>query len=194
MEVFFFRDLIQKSQFISLPLINDLINRFHIICRIHGHCQFFRQHLHTLRQFSKRRFSPQCFFQLFSCSPDAILILLNRSADLQDPVIPQETFDLSDDHWHGICGKFHIIRCIKFVHCFQKTDTSDLKEIFHIHTTSQKALCRTVDQSCIFMKQALSRLFIPLVRTPDQGKSVLRHLSLPANGLLHMNSSPLARL
>ena len=97
-------------------------------------------------------------------------------------------------YWHGICGKFHIIRCIKFVHCFQKTDTSDLKEIFHIHTTSQKALCRAVDQSCIFMKQALSRLFIPLVRAPDQGKSVLRHLSLPANGLLHMNSSPLARL
>ena len=54
---------------------------------------------------------------------------------------------------------------------------------------------RSLFRRTVFLMVCLGVLcFIPLVRAPDQGKSVLRHLSLPANGLLHMNSSPLSRL
>ena len=48
-------------------------------------------------------------FQFFPHFINAILIFFYAAADLQHPVISQETFDFSRNHWYCIRRKFHII-------------------------------------------------------------------------------------
>ena len=55
-------------------------------------------------------------------------------------------------YWDGICGKPHFKRGVKFIHRLEEPDASYLKEIFHLHTSSQKASRHAVNKSCILFK------------------------------------------
>ena len=149
------------------------MKRFHLCTGFHSHYQFFYGNSHFRCHFPRRRFPLQPARQCFSHLIDPVVIFLQRTAYLQYPVVPEITFDLSDDHGNCIGGKFHIIGHVKLIHCFQKSDAADLEQILHLHPTSQKTLCHTVYQSCIFLKQKISCRFIPLVCTPDEGKSTI---------------------
>ena len=124
--IFFFRELVHQRNLRSLTLIDRFVKRFHLCTGFQSHYQFFYGNSHFCCHFPRRRFPLQPARQCFSHLIDPVVIFLQRTAYLQYPVVPEITFDLSDDHGNCIGRKFHIIGHVKLIHCFQKSDAADL--------------------------------------------------------------------
>ena len=91
-------------------------------------------------------------------------MLLRRRAQELVSLADKTIEELSGDS-HELSGEISIgLSLIHiFIHSFQKSDAADLEQILHLHPSSQKTLCHTVYQSCIFLKPKISCRFIPLV-------------------------------
>lgn len=69
-------------------------------------------------------------------------------------------------YWYGISRKFHVIRQVKLVHGFHKSNTSDLKQILRLISSVCKSSHNTPDQSNIIKNDLLSCCFVSFFGKP----------------------------
>ena len=152
--------LIHQIDLVAIRLVHRLIDGLHLHIGIQRHHDILRLQSRGLRQFLQRRFSPQLLGKSLGGLLDLPAVLLQCPADLHHTVIPQDAFDFSLEHGHGIGRKPHLIVQIKLVYGFHQPDTSYLEQILHIISTPGETLDDMPHQAQIFLNQCLSCLFI----------------------------------
>ena len=70
---------------------------------------FLTAHSNLRRQLFQRRLPPKRRAERFPRCPEPLVLLFDGTTDLDDPVIPEKTFDLPRNHRHRIRRKTHLI-------------------------------------------------------------------------------------
>ena len=152
------------------PLIDGLLQRFHLRAGLHRLHDFFHGNIKLPRYLRQRRIAPVLPLQPLPHRIRFPRQFPDRAAHLHHPLRPQKPPDLPRNHRNRIRRKTDFKRRIKFINRLQQPNAPDLAQILHLHPAVCKPPHHAPDQSHIFLCQCIPCRFIPFVCLFDQGK------------------------